>query len=220
MGRQVRLTTINDWGLMTRGRQPGEGKARVLDAGLHVFRAKGYAATTVDDLCSVAGVTKGTFFHYFKTKEDLALAAADYWGEMVDREFASAPYQQLTDPVERVLGYIDYRRSLLRGDLADYTCLLGTLVQETYDLHPRIRVACDRHISGPAGLLAADIAAAMQSRDIQADWTAESLALFTQSVLQGAFVLAKAKQGPQVAIDSVDHLRRYLELLFTKGDGL
>lgn len=203
---------------MRKGRQPGEGKGRVLEAALRVFRAKGYAATTVDDLCAAAGVTKGTFFHYFKSKEDLAVAAADFWGEMVDREFESAPYQQLIDPVERVLGYIDYRRSLLKGDLAEYTCLLGTLVQEAYDTHPRIRDACDRHISGPAAILASDIDAAMKSRDLKADWSAESLALFTQSVLQGAFVLAKAKNGPQVAVDSVDHLRRYFDMLFTQGD--
>lgn len=202
---------------MGKSRQSGEGKIRVLEAALRVFRAKGYADTTVDDLCGSAGVTKGTFFHYFKTKEDLAIAAADFWGERVDREFGAAPYHQQADPVERVLAYIDYRRSLLKGDLADYTCLLGTLVQEAYDTHPRIREACDRHISGPAAILAVDIAAAIKSRNLQVSWTAESLALFTQSVLQGAFVLAKAKRGPQVAVESVDHLRRYVEMLFRQG---
>jgi TetR/AcrR family transcriptional repressor of nem operon len=35
-------------------------------------------------------------------------------------------------------------------------------------------------------------------------------------VLQGAFVLAKAKDSTQVAIDSIDHLRRYIQLLFKK----
>jgi TetR/AcrR family transcriptional repressor of nem operon len=44
--------------------------------------------------------------------------------------------------------------------------------------------------------------------------SAKSLALHTQAVLQGAFVLAKAKGGASVAADSIDHLRRYVELLF------
>jgi TetR/AcrR family transcriptional repressor of nem operon len=46
------------------------------------------------------------------------------------------------------------------------------------------------------------------------DWTAKSLALHTQAVIQGAFILAKATGGAQIAADSIDHLIRYLELLF------
>ena len=48
----------------------------------------------------------------------------------------------------------------------------------------------------------------------RAVWTPESLALFTQAVIQGAFVLAKAKHEPAVAAASLDHLKRYLALLF------
>lgn len=49
-------------------------KTKILDAALSVIRAKGYAAATVDDLCEVAGVTKGPFFHHFRRKE-LGVAA-------------------------------------------------------------------------------------------------------------------------------------------------
>jgi len=65
-----------------------------------------------------------------------------------------------------------------------------------------------------ASRLVPDIAAAMAIRDIRGDWTAEGLAMHTQAVLQGAFVLAKATGGAEVAVASVDHLRRYVELLF------
>ena len=47
-------------------------------------------------------------------------------------------------------------------------------------------------------------------------WSPSSLALYTQAVLQGAFILAKAEDAPQVAAECVDHLRRYVELLFTR----
>ncbi|MCB1625447.1 MAG: hypothetical protein KDI32_12725, partial [Pseudomonadales bacterium] len=59
-----------------------------------------------------------------------------------------------------------------------------------------------------------DIAAAMKRYRISAPWTAESLAMHTQAVLQGAFVLAKAQGNAAIAAQSVDHLRRYVELLF------
>jgi TetR/AcrR family transcriptional repressor of nem operon len=54
----------------------------------------------------------------------------------------------------------------------------------------------------------------MRVRGMAPGWSASSLALYIQSVLQGAFILAKAKHGPAVAADCIDHLRRYLELLF------
>jgi TetR/AcrR family transcriptional regulator, transcriptional repressor for nem operon len=51
---------------------------------------------------------------------------------------------------------------------------------------------------------------------VDTGWSADSLALHTQAVLQGAFILAKAKGGPAVAEESVDHLARYIGLLFAQ----
>jgi len=191
-----------------------ESKTKLLNAALRVIRAKGYSATRVEDVCESAGVTKGSFFHHFDTKEELALAAADYWSEMTSALFATAPYHQPADPLDRLLAYVDFRKALLQGDLPDFTCLVGTMTQEIYETHPAIRDACEKSISGHASTLVPDIEAAMKRYKVTADWTAESLALHTQAVLQGAYILAKAKGGAAFAADSVDHLRRYLELLF------
>src|SRR5580704_6622878 len=94
-----------------------ESKSRLLDAALHVIRAKGYAAATVDDICDYAGLTKGSFFHHFDSKAQLALAAADHFCEMASRIFATAPYHALSDPLDRLLGYVDFRKAILRGEL-------------------------------------------------------------------------------------------------------
>jgi len=88
------------------------------------------------------------------------------------------------------------------------------MVQEVYETYPEIRDACEASISGHAAKVEADIADAMKSHGIRADWTAQSLALHTQAVLQGAFILAKAKGGAEIAAACIDHLRRYIELLF------
>ena len=196
----------------TRNMAPARQK--LLDAALAVIREKGYVATTVDELCARAGVAKGSFFHHFKDKEALAVAAADYWSETTGAFFAAAPYHTHKDPLDRVLGYIEFRRSILMGKVPEFTCLVGTMVQEIYDTNPAIRNACDASISAHAEKIEADIAAAMKLHGIRAKWTAESLALHTQAVLQGAFILAKAKNGAEIAVSSVDHLRRYIELLF------
>lgn len=196
------------------GKSRRNARTALLDAALSVIRKNGYAATSVDELCRSAGVTKGAFFHHFKSKDELAVAAADHWSAVTGALFAGAPYHAPADPLDRLLGYIDFRKALLQGSVPDFTCLVGTMVQETYDVHPDIRDACRASIFGHAATLEPDIAEAMERRGLKADWTAESLALHTQAVLQGAFILAKADGGPERAIEQVDHLKRYVELLF------
>lgn len=192
-----------------------ESKTKLLIATLGVIRAKGYTATRVEDICESAGLTKGSFFHHFASKEELALAAAKYWGEVTGGLFDSAAYQSLTDPVDRLLGYVDFRKAILQGELPEFTCLVGTMVQEVYETHPAIREACEKSISDHAATLEPTIAEAISKYGIdESQWSARSLALYTQAVIQGAFVLAKAKGGPEVAVDSLDHLRRYLTMLF------
>lgn len=190
-------------------------RQKLLDATFSVIRTKGYAAMSVDELCAAAGVAKGSFFHHFKTKEALGVAAAEYWSEVTGALFAAAPYHDHADPLERVLGYIDFRKSLLTGKVPEFTCLVGTMVQEIYETSPEIRDACDASISGHAAKLEIDIAEAIERHGIAAD--AQSLAFHTQAVLQGAFILAKAKGNADIAAASIDHLRRYIELLFQQA---
>ena len=57
----------------------------------------------------------------------------------------------------------------------------------------------------------------MRARNRASDWTAKSLALHTQAVIPGAFILAKATGGAEIAADSIDHLRRSIEMLFGVG---
>ncbi len=189
-----------------------------MEASFALIREKGYAATPVDELCAKAGVTKGAFFHHFQSKDALAVAAANRWSEVSRALFQTAPYHKHRDPLDRVLGYLDFRKALLKGEVAEFTCLVGTMVQEVYGTHPEIRMACDASISGTAAALEADIAEAMKLYGVRAKCSAQSLALHTQAVLQGAFILAKAKGGPDVAAASLDHLRRYFQLLFKTGE--
>ena len=191
-----------------------ESKTRLLDAALQVIRAKGYSATRVEDICEAAGLTKGSFFHHFDSKEALALAAANYWIEGTSAVFAAAPYHDHADALDRLLAYVDFRKALLVGELKDFTCLVGTMVQEVYATHPSLREASDRSISKHAATLVPDIEEAMRERGVHGVWTAESLALYTQATIQGAFILAKAKNGSAIAGQCVDHLRRYIQLLF------
>jgi TetR/AcrR family transcriptional repressor of nem operon len=194
----------------------GGARSKLLDAAFAIFREKGYAATSVDELCARAGVTKGAFFHHFPSKDSLAVVAVNYWSELDSALFAVAPYHRFDDPLDRILGYLEFRKGMLRGDVAEFSCLAGTMVQEVYGTHPDIRHACDACIGSHAAKVESDIADAMKLYRIRAPWTAESLALHIQAVLQGAFILAKAKDSARVVEASITHLRRYVEFLFRR----
>jgi TetR/AcrR family transcriptional regulator, transcriptional repressor for nem operon len=190
-------------------------KTKILGAALQLVRQKGYDATTVDDLCRAAGVTKGAFFHHFESKEELALEATKFWTQVTGQAFATASYHLFEDPLDQLIGYIDFRAELLKGrSLAECTCFLGTLAQEQFESHPAIREACYVGIVTHSDQVAHMIAAAKTKHAPKASWSAESLALHTQAVIQGAFVLAKAKNDVTLAADMILHLRRYIELLF------
>jgi TetR/AcrR family transcriptional repressor of nem operon len=184
-----------------------ESKTKLLDAALHVIRAKGYAAATVDDIC---------FFHHFKSKDELALAAVEHFSAITNAVCSAAFYRRAKDPLERLLGYMDFRASILTDELPEFTCLLGTLVQETYDTHPAIRIACNRAMSSHIAELTRDVVLAKELYAPDAAWSVDSVGYFIQSVLQGSFIFAKAKQSPQVARENLAHLRRYLGFLFTQ----
>ena len=191
-----------------------ESKTKLLEATLRVVRAKGYAATRIEDVCAEAGLTKGSFFHHFKSKEDLALSAVAHWDATTSALFATAPYHEAADPLGRLLAYIEFRKAILTGDLPDFTCFAGTIVQETYQTHPEVSAAAAGNIASHARTLEADIGAAMREHGGLHGWTAESLALHFQAAIQGSFILAKATGSAAAAAESLEHLKRYVELLF------
>lgn len=186
---------------------------------MQLIRRKGFAGTSIEDLCQAADVTKGSYFHHFKTKEAFGVAVAEHWIETTSAFFAAAPYHAPQDPLERVLAYVAFRKAIIQGEVAEFSCLAGTLVQEIHAVSDAIRDACGRAIFGHAATLEADIEAAMRARGISGDVTPASLARHTQTVLQGAFVLAKAGNDPALARESFDHLDRYFRLIFNAPPG-
>ena len=187
---------------------------RLLTAAASLVRRHGLHATTVDEVCDRAGVTKGAFFHHFKSKEAMAVAMAESWTLHNEGFFRAAPYHAPHDPLDRVIGYLDFRSSLIVGEPEEFTCLVGTMVQEAYQSHPVVREVCRSSIADHAESLEPDLERAIARYRPDSGLDAKSLALHTQVVLQGAFILAKASSARSVALDSISHLRNYFLLLF------
>lgn len=198
--------------------KPATARDKLLEAAVRLVRVQGFFATSVEQLCVEAGVTKGAFFHHFATKEQLGVAAAHHWSTSTAAFFASAPFHHEADAAARVLGYVDLRIALIAGPPESFSCVAGTMVQESFATSPAIRDACAASIGANARALEADLGDALATRGIDKP-DAQSLARYVQTVIQGAFVTAKAlapEDAAPAARESLGHLRRYLELLFAK----
>ncbi len=193
----------------------GEARARLIAAGRSLVRHKGFSATSVDDLCVAAGVTKGAFFHHFPTKEALGVALVDDWTVTTGAMFAAHDYNDRDDPLDRVFAYLDLRRALLDQPMAEFSCVAGTTVQEVYETAPSIRDAAGRSIRSGADHVHAHLAKALARHPLPGV-TADSLARQFQVATQGGIILAKASNDPGQAREAFDHLERYLRLLFQR----
>ncbi len=191
----------------------GEARARLIEAARSLVRHKGFAATSVDDLCAAAGVTKGAFFHHFPSKDALGVALIDDWTAMTGAMFAAHPYNALPDPLDRVLAYLDLRRALLGQPVPEFSCVAGTTVQEAFETSIPIREAAERSLRSGFEHVRPHLAAALEQHPVPGV-TAESLAQLCQVAVQGGIILAKASNSPAPAREAFDHFEQYVRLLF------
>jgi TetR/AcrR family transcriptional regulator, transcriptional repressor for nem operon len=181
----------------------GEARVRLLEAARALVRRKGFAGTSVDELCTAAGVTKGAFFHHFASKEALGVALID-------------DYNSLPDPLDRVFAYIALRREILCQPVEEFSCVAGTTVQEAYETAPPIREAAERSIESGCDHVRRHLDEALAAHPVPGV-SADSLARLFQVAVQGGIILAKADGTADPAREAFDHLERYLRLLFGRG---
>jgi TetR/AcrR family transcriptional regulator, transcriptional repressor for nem operon len=193
-----------------------ETKRRLLDAALKLMLAKGFTATTVDEICSAARLTKGSFFHYFKTKEDIAKQTVTFFFERQKRMFDEAPFRKLDDPLDRVHGRLDLLTGCACSPDAPKSCLIGNLAQEVSGTHPEIRCLCDEAFVCSAKDFERDLAEAKKLHTPKAKFSPASVARLYIALIQGSMILAKASGSTDVFEENVEHLRCYIDSLFEK----
>jgi len=196
-----------------------ETKRKLVDAGIASMRVRGFNATTVDDICEAAGVTKGGFFHYFKSKQDLALAAVMCFDDVRARELAVAPFRRLADPLERVFGRLDFAKESWDGNKGSTKgCLVGMFAQELSFTNPELRRACEERFAWVAKDFETDLAEAkaLYAPD-RVGFDPKRLAMLYVSIVQGSLMLAKAAASNRVLVENIEQFRAYLQILFGQG---
>jgi TetR/AcrR family transcriptional repressor of nem operon len=196
-----------------------ETKRKLVDAGVKLMRASGYNATTVDDICADAGVTKGGFFHYFKSKDDIARAAVTRFFEEKENHYETAAFRKLADPLDRVFGRLDYvKESVGPKDHVTKGCLIGVLAQELAFTNPGIRDLCQNFFSRMVRDFSHDLAEAKAAHAPGAKFDPKGLAQLYLAIVQGSLLLAKIAGANEVLRDNIEEFRSHLKFLFSLAD--
>ena len=192
-----------------------ETKRKLVDAGVTLMRARGFNATSVDEICSAAGVTKGGFFHYFKSKDELARTALERFREGKAQDFAAAPFRKLADPLDRVFGRLDFVKESTGGKSGlTKGCLIGVFAQELSFTNPELRRASREAFLKTASDFEKDLTEAKILHTPKADFDPKKISLFYVSIIQGGLLMAKTAESNDVVMDNIEQFRTHLQNLF------
>jgi TetR/AcrR family transcriptional repressor of nem operon len=190
-------------------------KRRLLEAAMSLMLRQGFTATTVDQICAEADLTKGSFFHYFKTKDEIGEGALDYFYSRQQQQFAEAEFVRLADPLEKIHGLLDFLIKSMKGPQMQ-SCLCGNLAQELAHTNPRFRASCDEKFSGFAKFIQTTLREAKVKHKANVDFNPESVSLMFVSLMQGSILLAKTMQDGKLIAHNLEHFRSYVDTLFGK----
>src|SRR5690349_902113 len=85
-----------------------DAKERLMEAVRQLIWAGSYGSTTIDQICEKAGVKKGSFYYFFDSKADLAVAAIDEEWQLRRRPELDVIFSPTIPPLERLKKYCDY----------------------------------------------------------------------------------------------------------------
>lgn len=193
-------------------------RTTLMDAAESLFLERGFAGTRVDDVLHAAGLTKGAFFHHFASKQALAHALMERYIalDLATLEETMTRAEQLgRDPRQRLLLFVGLYREMFL-DLADpypgclmasYTSEAGLFDQQTLGMvatnirtwRTRLRALLDEVVAVAPPVVEVDL-------DALAD-------MFT-ALIEGAFIVSRILNEPDVTAAQLEHFRIYVELLF------
>ena len=202
--------------IMRTTRTDSVKRSKLLEAAQRLMLAKGFSATSVDEICEAAEVTKGSFFHYFRSKEDLGKAVLDHFMSSMSQVILDSPFFKKSDPLHRIYGYIDFMIEISRDPERRSGCLLGNFAQVLSDTHPDIRSLCAEHFSWWTATLKHELDAAKTRHAIKRTVDTQGLAEHFIALFEGSLTLAKTQQDVGIIERNLRNFKQYLKSIFEK----
>jgi TetR/AcrR family transcriptional repressor of nem operon len=192
-------------------KQP-EARRKLIEATVALMLKRGFNATTLDEICAEAGVSKGSFFYHFENKDDIGQAVAKAWGEFGQSIYAGA-WKKPGEPLEEIHRLFDIMDGLTRRP-EPCVCLVGMLSQEMSGGHPGFRAACALELDLWTEMFRSRLEAAKQQLKPAVNFDPAEVAWFLNSVWQGSMLVGKVRQSAELIRTNLKMARKYVDSLF------
>ena len=190
-------------------------RPRLLDAATKLILERGFSATRIDEVCATAGVTKGSFYHHFESKDALAHALIDHYFDAIAAAMTVGSWSTVEQPAARAIAFVDHAIAGVRGGLLRHGCLLGTFALNQSISHPELRAEVDERFDRLSRLLTPILREALSTQSRRPAASATTLARQFVTVLQGGIVLAKAHDDPKRLTEALTCYRRMLAAMLS-----
>ncbi len=187
-------------------------KSKMISTARGLMLTQGYSSTSVDEIISAAGVSKGSFYHSFKSKEELGAAVAEEYFEEGLAVIGTGHYQEIEDPLERAFAFVEHIEKASPA-LWNHGCMLGSFAMDLSGTHPAIAACLNRlmnELEARMAPLLEPIALACRCDDAP---TGRELANHMMTVVEGGIVMAKAHGDPGRIAKAIHEYRRYVTAL-------
>lgn len=190
-----------------------DAKARLIGAAMELIYARGYSAVGVQEICAQAGVNKGSFYHFFPSKQALVLTVIDAYAQYVQQMWEEA-MMAVQSPLERMLQVfkVTYEAHCTLVDACGQMrgCPIGNLALELSNQDEIIRQKLWEVFRGWADMVEQMLRESAVSGELHVhdiDTTAQSIIAYFEGVL----LLAKTQNDPLVVKQLAQGVKYLLE---------
>jgi TetR/AcrR family transcriptional repressor of nem operon len=176
-------------------------RQRIVETAAVLFHTHSYTAVGIASVCDQAGVSKGSFFHFFRSKQELALAVLDYFRDRIDETLITRAFSPEKRPLERLDCFVE-ELYVFQKALADQLghvpgCPFGNMAVELATQDEVLRHRAEDILRALAKQFQSAISDAVQSGTLPAvDESATAEAML--SYLEGVQLLAKVRNEPDL----------------------
>ena len=185
---------------------------KILHAAKTLMLSKGYPATTVDEICAKAKVSKGSFYHAFSSKEELGLSLLEWYHQGGAEKIFGGSFNEVKDPKKKMLEFLDHVDRSSK-ELWSHGCLLGSLGTELAETNPKIRAKVSSRFNKLTLRLEEILEPAAKRNTAHGGPSAAELAEQFLVMLEGSIVLARVNKDWGVVNRGFKNFRAHLHAL-------
>lgn len=184
-------------------------KQFIIEKTAPVFNAKGFSGTSINDLTAVTGLTKGSIYGNFESKDEVALAAFDYnFNQIVT--YIRNEMDRHESYIDKLLVYPKTYRNFLKLDFLQAGCPINNTAAESDDTHPLLREKAAKALQFWKERLENRILTGMERNEIRRDVNINEFTSILISLIQGSVLQAKVTGKIAPLNASMDFLERLI----------